>query len=66
MVLQVEHTVQHYKKVCQRHGKVFKIATTAFLFFIFLSLMADARTTRGDGREYCLSKCILVQMTTAH
>lgn len=39
MVLQVEHTLQHYKRYCQRHVKVSKTATTAFLSFT-----ADPRT----------------------
>lgn len=61
MVLQVEHTVQHYKNYCQRHGKVSEIATTASSSF-----MADTGTICSNGQEYCVSKCILVQMANVH
>lgn len=46
MALQIEHTLQHYKRYYQRHGKVSKIATTAFLYFT-----ADPRTT-GKSTVY--------------
>lgn len=61
MTLQVEHTVQHYTSYCQRHGKLSKIAMTAFLHF-----MVDTTTIRSNGQDYCISQCILVQMTNAH
>lgn len=65
MVLHVERGLQHYKKsYYQRHGKVSKIATTAFFYpsWQMQELQAAVGKTKKTKKQ-CISKCILVQMT---